>query len=213
MKNAIRSIGAGEPPQVARSALQQTEEHILSLETERARKLEEAEGDYLGEVDAIDQQLRSLRANIVVHNDRIAAMGTRRVKQAHARREREKVAAITDISNRLERRASAAQKLDEELARVADTFAELSAADQAVFAGWPDMLPQAHSLRYCSASIHEALSSIRKHRPMSAGLIRELVQHLPYGFASLVDERGRELIAELEAAKMPDLPMDEAAAA
>jgi hypothetical protein len=173
---------------------QNTEQEILSLETERARKLEEAEGDYLSEIDAIDRQLLSLRANIIVHADRIAAMGTRRVKQAHARREREKIEAIIEVKNRLEGRASAAQRLDQALSHLADAFAELSAADQAVFAGWPDMLPRAHSLRYCSASIHEALSSIRKHRPMSAGLIRELVQHLPYTFASLVDERGRELI-------------------
>jgi hypothetical protein len=51
---------------------------------------------------------------------------------------------------------------------VAETVAELSVADDAVFVAWPDVLPPAHKLEYLRALRIEPLSAMRKHRPMMA---------------------------------------------
>jgi hypothetical protein len=199
----FRNISAGSALAAARDALAQTEQRLAALESERAQKLTDADGDYLAETAAIDQQIRSLQANAIVHRDRIPAMDVRPSKQEHARREEEKAAFIGKLKKALPRRQAAVEGLDAALKEVAEAFKELAAADDALFASWPDVMPPADRYSYLRADRIPALSPMRKHRPMAAGLIRELVNRVPFDFAAEVEKRSRELIEELEGSSVP----------
>jgi hypothetical protein len=210
MKNTVRNIGAGNSLQVASDALEQTEQRIVELEGERVQKLADAEGDYLAEIGAIDQQLRSLRADWIVHRDKIAALEIRITKQAHARREQEKSAFIDELKKALPRRQAAVERLDAALKETAEAYKDLAAADDAVFINWPNVMPPADRFGYLRAMRIGVLSSTRKHRPMTAGLIREMINRGPFDFAAEVEKRGIELIQELEGGTA--VPDSEAAA-
>jgi hypothetical protein len=198
MKNTVRNISAGSALAAARDALAQTEQRVVELENERAQKLTDADGDYLAETAAIDQQIRSLQANATVHRDRIAAMDIKRVRQEHAHRKAEKAAFIGELKKALPRRQAPVEQLDAALKEAAEAFKELAAADDIIFKNWPDVMPPADRFSYLRADRIPALSPMRKHRPMSAGLIRALTNRGPFDFAAEVEKRSRELIEELE---------------
>jgi hypothetical protein len=203
VKDTIRKIGASNSLQAARDAMTQTEQRMTELEGERVQKLADAEGDYLAEIGAIDRQLKSLQADWIVHRDKIAALEIKKTKQHRAKREEEKTAFVAELRKTLPRRQTAVERLDAALKEVADAFAELTVADAAIFANWPEVLPPVHRLAYLSAFRIEPLSALRKQRPMSAGLIHELVKRVPFDFAAEVDKRSRELIEELEGSSIP----------
>jgi hypothetical protein len=204
---------AGESVQAARAALSQTEEKILGLESERGEKLS-TEGDYAAEVATIDRQLVTLRANAGIHRDRIAAMAVHRVEQERGRRAEQKAAGIIEIKKRLARRHAAADKLDQALKLTADAFTELSAADDALFANWPDMLLPVARVHYLRSSVLDPLSGHRKPRPMAAGAVREIAARVPFNFAATLEEKAEEMISELEQAPIPEpRPVDEEQAA
>jgi hypothetical protein len=196
MKEKVRNIGSN-PLEIAQAALAADEKRIVELEIERAQKLEDADGDYLSELEAIDTQLRSLRANAIVHADRIAAMEIKAAKRERARIAEQRTAAIAEIKNALPARVAAAVRLDVALKELANAFASLASADAEVFADWPDTLPPVARLAYLSALRIGELSATRKHRPMSAGLIRELVIRTPLEIAAEVEKRNLELLEEL----------------
>jgi hypothetical protein len=209
MKSTLRIIDPDDSLEVARVALLQTEQRISDLEKSRAVKISDGEGDYLAEVDAIDRELFSLRANVGVHQDRIVAMQGRQRDRDRARRKQERSAAIARIEKLVGQRTEAGQRLDGALKQVAEAFAELSTADAAVFEDWPDVLPPASRLGYLRALRIEPLSSMRKHR-MTAGLIAELINRGPFEIASEVEKRNGELVAELRG--IVDEPGEDAAA-
>jgi hypothetical protein len=198
MKNTVRGIGGGNSLQGARDALAQTEQRLIELDGERAQKLADAEGDYLAEISAIDQQRRSLQADWTVHRDAIAALEIKQTKRERARRAEEKAAFVGELKKTLPRRQAAVDRLDAALKEVASAFVDLAAADEAIFANWPEVMPPADRFSYLRAMHIEPLSSMRKQRPLMAGLIRELINRGPFDFAAEVEKRGRELIEELE---------------
>jgi hypothetical protein len=209
VKNAIRNIAADGALTAARDALAQTEQRIVELDGERAQKLANADGDYLTEIAAIDAQILSQQAHATVHRDRIAAMAIRRAKQEREQREQERVAFVGELKKTVPRRHAAAARLDAALKEAAKAFEDLAAADEAIFKSWPEVMPPADRFSYLRAMRIEALSSTRKHRPLSAGLVCELINRGPFDFAAEVEKRGRELIEELEG--LPG-PADEVAA-
>lgn len=204
MKNLVRNIVVGGSLQTARDALAQAEQRIAELEAERAQKLTDAEGDYLAEVAAIDQQIRSLQADATVHRDRIAAMEIKHQKQERARRADEKAAFVAELRKTLPRRQAAAARIDAALKEAVAAFADLAAADDAVFSNWPAVMPRADRFGYLRAMRIEPLSSARKQRPIMAGLICELINRAPFDLATEVEKRGRELIEELEGASVQE---------
>jgi hypothetical protein len=115
-----------------------------------------------------------------------------------ARREEEKAEFIGELKKALPRRQAAVARLDAALKGAAEAFKDLAAADEAVFANWPDVMPPADRYSYLRAMRIEPLSSMRKQRPLMAGLIRELVNRVPFDFAAEVEKRSRELVEELE---------------
>lgn len=198
--------------QAAQTALTQAETRIAELLAERAVKIEQAEGDnYLGEVEKIDAEIARLQASIRAHQDRITSMQQRQRDNAVAAREQQRREGIASVKRLLGARAVAAAKLDAAVKQVAEAIAALSVADDAVFVAWPNVLPQAHKLEYLRALRIEPLSSMRKQRPMMAGLVRELVNRVPFDFASEVEKRNLELVEELETAGLPALPVENAA--
>jgi hypothetical protein len=185
MKNTVRGIGGGNSLQGARDALAQTEQRLIELDGERAQKL-------------ADQQRRSLQADWTVHRDAIAALEIKQTKRERARRAEEKAAFVGELKKTLPRRQAAVDRLDAALKEVASAFVDLAAADEAIFANWPEVMPPADRFSYLRAMHIEPLSSMRKQRPLMAGLIRELINRGPFDFAAEVEKRGRELIEELE---------------
>jgi antitoxin component HigA of HigAB toxin-antitoxin module len=192
--------------QAAQSALVQAERRIGELQTERTAKIEQAEGDYLAEVAKIDRELASLRANAIIHRDRADAMQVKRREHAKARLEQEKAAGIAEIKKRMSRRRVAAAKLDEAMGHLATASAELIAEDDALYRGWPDMLPSASRLNYTRGTVLDTLPARRR-----IALIRELAALAPSDFGVAIDQKNVELIAELEQAAVPELPAENAA--
>lgn len=81
----------------------------------------------------------------------------------------------------------------------------LEAADEAIFANWPAVMPPAQRFGYLRATRLEPLSSTRKQRPISAGVVRELVNRAPFNFAAEIEKCSRELVEELESTPVPEL--------
>jgi hypothetical protein len=201
MKDTVRKIGNGNALQIAQSALVETERRVAELEIERAQKLEDAESDYLAEIDALDQQIRTLQANASVHRDRIAAMDIKAAKRERARIAEQRLTAIAERKALLPARVSAAEQVDAALKQLADAFAGLETADNALFAAWPDILPSPHRFTYLSALRIGELAAGRRQR-MTAGAVRHLVERVPLEIAAEVEKRNRELLEELEGVTM-----------
>jgi hypothetical protein len=197
MKEKVRLLGSN-PIEIAQAALAADEQRIIELETERAQKLEDADadGDYLTEIDALDRQIRTLRANASVHRDRIAAMEIKAAKRERARIAEQRTAAIDKIKTALPARVTAAERLDVALKEVAGAFNALAVADAAVFANWSALLPPMQGLAYLSALRIGELSVVRRQR-MTAGAVRHLVERVPLEIAAETAKRNLELLEEL----------------
>ena len=182
----------------AEQALQQVSDRIRQLEIERAAKLADPDCD-IAEVGKIDREIVSLNANAGVHRDRITAMQERRRELELARREQQRVAAVSDIKTKLAARTAAASKLDRALHALVAAFNELTVADEHVYADWSELLPPPAFINYTRASTIGALSTARLPRPMAPGLVRDLVNRAPLNFVLEVEKRNNDLIAELDA--------------
>ena len=110
----------------------------------------------------IDREIETLQANVIVHRDRITAMDIKREKLERKRREDEKAAFIVELKKALPRRQAAVVHLDAALKEAAGAFAELAAADDAIFESWPEVMPSAQLLAIC-----EPCGSSPCHRPGS----------------------------------------------
>jgi hypothetical protein len=203
-------VDADDAFSAVQKALAAAENKISVLELERKAKLDSADDSWLVDVDRIDRDLASNRANVGVYQERLVALKRRQRDQDMARRDQIKASGIAEIKKRLVRRRTATEKLEQALKQVAVAFAELDGSDIAVFEGWSEVLPPAHRLAYCRASIHEALSSRRIIRPMAAGIVRELAERVPLNLVGAIDEKSSDLIAELEATPV-ELPEEELA--
>jgi hypothetical protein len=192
MKATVRNIS--QPPA---EALAEAERRIAELQDERASKLIDAEGDYLADIAAIDDQIRTHQANVVVHNDRIAALAIRKARQEKKRRANEREAAIAEVKKLIPRRQASAERIDVAVKEMAAAFDELAATDEAIFKNWPDVMPSADRFGYLRAMRIDVLSPARKQK-MVSGLVRELVNRAPFNLAAEVEKCGRELVDELE---------------
>jgi hypothetical protein len=187
----------------AERALAETEARIATLEAEWPAKIAE-DGDYVAAVTSLDRELATLRANATLHRERIMVLREKQKKVNRALREQQKVSGIAAVKKLLSARSAAAAKLDRALQGVAEAFAELEVADKAIFADWPDVLMPARRLDYLSVLRLDALSSMRKQRPIAPGVIRQILEKLPFDFGTEVDKRNDELIDELTAAPISD---------
>jgi hypothetical protein len=204
MKTTLRIIDPDDSLQVASTALAQTEQRAGELEIERAAKIEQAEGDYLADVAKIDRELTNLRANAVVHRDRVDAMQVRRRRHDRARLEQEKTAGIAEVQKRLGARLDAARKLDTALVAVGHAFAELLKAEDDAFGNFPRSVSPLGSLGHFRLDGIEALSSHRVRRPPSTGLVRCIAEHEPFDFAGVIETKNREAIEMLESAPVAE---------
>jgi hypothetical protein len=204
MRNISDEIAAAE------AALADAEARIAQLEAERVAMLEQ-DTDYVVTASKIAREIETLRETAEAHRARIAALAEKERKADRDERERQRVTAIAAIKRKLPARQAGAAKLDRALALVAEAVAELEAADKAVFANWPDVLPPAHSLRYTSTLTGAALSTARVERPRGPGVIRALLEKMStLDFAAEAAKCNTELVAELE--RTPLVEREEAAA-
>jgi hypothetical protein len=112
MKNTVRNIGAGGSLQNATAALAQTEQRIIELQDERARKLADEEGDYLAEVDALDRLIETQQRAIRTHHDRISALNAEMQRQAQFKADRELADRVASTEKALRERDATAVKLE-----------------------------------------------------------------------------------------------------
>ncbi|SHH38209.1 hypothetical protein [Bradyrhizobium erythrophlei] len=194
----------------AEAALAQTEAKIADLERDRAAAL--LTENYAGAVDAIDQQLEAQRRAIAVHQDRIAAMVSRRRADDRVRLEREKAERIADTNKRLTNLQAAAKLVDEATAALQVAVHNLDRADAAVFG---DLSRSYLSTRSIAALADRAAGprdqpGINEHRRI-IGPLRKIANGAPYGLAAEVEDRGRRLIEFMESEPVADPePSDEA---
>jgi hypothetical protein len=178
----------------ARQSLAGAEAKIVELENSRREKL--LETDSIAEVQRIDSELATLRNASSIYRDRISGLIDRQRQEERARLEVEKAGKIADMSKRLARRDAAAQHLETALAKVRDAYAELKAADEAIF--------PAPSNNYLSTASMAPLCR-RERRPSDPmqrtiiGPVRAIADGAGAGLAEEIQQKGRDLIAFLEA--------------
>lgn len=202
-----------EPPaaalEAAQAALHRVEQVIGDLRVQRSSAIENGADDFARRAAVCDAEIATQTAAAAALRERIDLIERHKAEAAQQQREQAKKAAVAEISKHVVARQSAAERLDTVLKQLLQALEAFDAAEQAVFADWPDVLPPAHRFSYLRLHL-DALSTARKPR-MGAGLIRELASHVPYGLATMTAERNTELVAELEAAPVPVLETEEAA--
>ena len=205
MANKLTAAFSRDPAAALERATAQlttTEGEIAALQAERAAAVRDYED--VEAVAAVDAKIDHKRRTAGILRDRITAL--QEAQREHDRRKLDdaRQSAVKTIVTRLDARVQAATKLDRAGVLVAEALAELAAADEAVFAGWSDLLPPAHRLTYLRMLNLDPISSQRKPRPMSPGVIRQLVEKLPLNLAGEAEKRNAELVSELQAAPIPD---------
>jgi hypothetical protein len=125
MKNTVRNIGVGGSIQSARDALTHAERGIIELQDERARKLAGAEGDYLAEVDAIDQRIEAQQRAIRTHHDRISALNAELQRQAQLAADRELADRVASTEKALLDRDATAVKLEAAISEMGKLYFDL----------------------------------------------------------------------------------------
>jgi hypothetical protein len=192
MRNITNEIAAAE------SALADAEARAAALETERIARLE-ADVDYVITTAQLTRELEALHETAQAHRARIAVLLEKQKQAAREQRERQRIAAIAKIRKSLSGRVTTAAALDQALVAVAKAVSALEAADRAVFAGWPSVLPTAHSLRYTSTLNGAALSTVRRQHPAAPGILRSLVEKMhTFDFAAEAEQANADLISELD---------------
>jgi hypothetical protein len=185
------------------AALAASEAKLSELGRDRMAKLEEP-GDQFSAVEAIDKKIEAESRAVSYHRSRLEVIDRQEIKDAQLRVEQERAAFLDELKKkRLPRRLAAAVKLDNApLKDVPSAHADLIAADDAVYANWPDVMPPASRFGWTRITTIEALSP-RRSQKMVAGLVRELASREPYSFATAVAKLNDELMAELEETTVP----------
>jgi hypothetical protein len=183
----------------AEAALAQTEAKIADLERDRAAKL--LEDNYVGAVDAIDQQIQAQHRAVTVHRDRIAAMVRRRREDELARLEREKAERIADTSKRLAGWQSAAKQVDEAATALQKAVQNLDRTDAAIFGDSP---VRSYLSTMSIAALADRSAGPRdepgiNERRRVIGPLRRIASGAPYGLAEEIEERCRRLIESMQA--------------
>jgi hypothetical protein len=199
----------------AREALGVAEAKIAELETARAGQL--LESDDLRDVQRIDADLQAQRHAASIYRDRIAGLTDQRRKEERANREAEKTAALIEIGKRLARRDNASRLVETKSNELSAGVTELLAADAAVFADWPLILPTPNHFSYLSVSA--MLPLCKRDRRASdfeprviVGPARAIADGAADGLAEEIRQKGVDLIEMLEALELPEeeFPDDEA---
>jgi hypothetical protein len=194
----------------AEQTLATFEVRIAELSAQRALKIEDEATD-LDAVLRIDHELAELRAKVLLQHDRIEAIKVRQRKRDHEARLAAKASEIASRKKLVIARTDKATKLDVAVKVLIQAVADLRAADDALFDGWPNVLMSAHMFGYLRSNHHEALSTIRKDRKVP-GCIAYVIERAPFEFGPEAEKLGAELITELEAAALPDEQETESAA-
>ena len=180
----------------ATTQLATTESEIVALRAERVAALRDYED--VESIAAIDAKIDHKGRTASILRDRVAALQEAERAAERKAREAERKVAVKAITATLDARKQAAAKLDSAAALLTQAFAELVAADEAVFAGWPDVMGPAHQFSYLRMLNIEAISNLRKQRAMTPGVIRHLVEKAPFDFAAEAEKRNAEFVAELQ---------------
>jgi hypothetical protein len=194
----------------AQAGLLQAADRKAELHAKRIQLIEGADSDIdVAQVEKIDAELLRLTANEAVFRDRIFAMEAKCRQQALARLQQEKAVGIAEARKLLDRRTAACREIDAAVAHVKKAVADFLKMNADVKAAWPASVSARGLLQYFDLEYLDDLSShIRQHR--TAGIVRAIAEHEPFGFADISIERAREAIDLLEAAPI-DQPEEIAA--
>jgi predicted RNase H-like nuclease (RuvC/YqgF family) len=177
-----------------RQALAGAEAKIVELETLRSDKLFEA--DTIAEVQRIDSELATQRHAASIYRDRIVGLIERQRQEERDRLEQQKSAKIAEMSKRLARRDDAAQILEAALTSVRKVYAELLAADEAIF-------PAYSGFNYLSiTSVAQLRRDRRPSDPMPrtiTGPVRAIADGAGTGLAEEIQQKGVDLIEIMSA--------------
>jgi hypothetical protein len=202
----------------ARQSLAGANAKIAEGEALRGAKL--LETDTITEVQRIDAELATHRHAASIYRDRIASLIDRQRKEDRESRETDKAGAILEIGKRVARRDNASRLVETKSNELSAGVAELLAADAAVFADWPLILPTPNHFSYLSVSAMSPLCK-RDRRPSDfeprviVGPARAIADGAADGLAEEIRQKGIDLIEMLEALELPeeDFPDDDAEAA
>lgn len=201
----------GADLKAVQATLAQTEATIADLEQERAARL--LQPDYTAAVETIDRELEAQRRAAAVHRDRVEAMIRKAHTDARAELALEKTSALARIEKDVGRRNAAAQRLVAALEAVTVAHADLTEADEAIFSGWPAVLPAVGELDYLKASSLPALCKRARHVSdfndrMITGPVRALADGAASDLLEEVQQRGRRLLDALESEPIAE-PVDD----
>jgi hypothetical protein len=118
----------------AREHLAAAEAKAVALRGEREHALLEFEG--VDEVAKIDAAIAAQERSAAIHRDRIAVLQGEARQQATEQRETARAAAIATIDGRLKERTAKAIELEAAIARVAELYAAVVAADGESRTAW-----------------------------------------------------------------------------
>jgi hypothetical protein len=221
MKNTVRDIGTGGSIQSAREALAQAEHRLVELQDERARKLADAEGAYLAEVDAIDRQIEAQQRAMRTHQDRISALNAEMQRQAQLKADRELADRVAATERALRDRDAIAVKLEAAIRAYGDVYFELVDKNLEISRQWG----MSNNALRVGLLYEKLLAREVSHALFSAGRPHHGVSRLPApgteglgiagdtatgGLADRIAEASREL-QDMIRAVPTSLPNDEAA--
>jgi hypothetical protein len=202
MKNALTLFRGDDGLHKTEQALVAVNAQIIELEAKRAGLIAGDDAD-VEAILRIDGDLSKLDSKVKLLTERIAVLEAGQRKRAQELRAHTKATEVAGKKKLIAARSSVAAEFDRWLEQGQQLFTKLGAADNAIFANWSDVMPHAHKLEYLRVLRSEMFSQQRKQR-MSAGVIREMLNRAPYGVADIAEQKGNELIAELEDAAIPE---------
>lgn len=212
----------------ARMAFDTAESKIQELSAARTAALRDIDDDRaVDEIQRIDHEIAAQQNAASIYHERIGALLEKQRDDDHGKREAEKIAAVAEIGRRMTRRQSAAKRFDEATEVYIAAIGKLKAADAAVFANWPSILPrelQTGSLQNLGAFKERHLTAKDFSREFGTmgtqkirGTLRALVEIGSFEMAATTSECDAELIRSLEEYQIPqpiaETPDDEEVAA
>jgi hypothetical protein len=187
----------------AQVAKADAEASVAALTAQRAAKLEQ-DGDPVGEIAKIDQQIGTHQSKITIYASRIVALQQKLKRQHQAAREAGKRKWLSDVAKRSDRVIAAAEKLDRCLQGAKAECAELIAAERDVLAlDCHDFLPRDKNGFTLIASLKIA------DKPALQSLQRLMTQD--FSFAADASRMRKLLLEMLEETPVPEADIEAAA--
>jgi hypothetical protein len=189
--------------ELARRALSDAEELVAKLEAERATVLL---GDDDGHLARIDARLQNARLQHRTAVDRLAAREAEEQRQAQAKADRERLATIGKVENRLRERDRIGAELAEHIKAADAAFVKLVETSRQVHAAWPwsasDPYATMVSEGAIAAAVRNEIFRIGGRVPLTGGVIDTRPPSFPGGEPGRVEhlyqpERTRALVDKL----------------